>query len=402
MRRNQSTLSYRDVCALAVHTLRQALGWATGQAAVAPTLLVQLLVRAAAEMRSLSAVVREAAAAPSPETVRLSLRRYLPGSADALLPALVGALHQRLPRALARRRRTLAADLHLKPYYGDRDQAGVYRGKPKAGTKVFFAYATLMVLRKGQAFTVGLTPVAGGAELADVLGRLLAQAAAVGLRPKHLLLDRGFYAAPVIAALQRRGVAFVMPMIRRGKKAKGEFVGTGTQPFFHPGRYGWAQHTWEAWPRRNGRRGPPLTVTVDVCMAPDRKGRKRRRPRRPTGRPLVYICHRVQRTPAGVRELYRRRFAIEASYRQLREGLARTSTRQVVVRLLLVGIALVLRNLWVWLHWTKLGAGDARHRRRRLGRLRLRRLTRWLIRALDELLGVRADFVVIDADLETP
>ena len=400
MRRTQSTLSYRDVCALAVHTLVQALGWATGQAAVAPTLLVQLLVRAAAEMRSLSAVVREAAAAPSPETVRLSLRGYLPGGADALLPALVGALHHRLPRGLARRRRTMAADLHLRPYYGDRAVPGVCRGKPKAGTKAFFAYATLVVLRQGQAFTVGLTPVAAGEELADVLGRLLAQAAAAGLRPKHLLLDRGFYAAPVIAWLQRHGLAFVMPMIRRGKKAKGDFAGTGTQPFFQPGRYGWARHTWTARPKRGGRRGPALTVSVDVCMAPDRKGRKRRR-RRPTGRPLVYVCHGLRRTPAGVRELYRRRFAIEASYRQLREGLARTSTRQAAVRLLLVGIALVLRNLWVWLHWAKLGAGEMRRRKRRLGRLRFRRLTRWLIRALDELLGVRAEVVVIDADLGT-
>src|SRR5260370_11003309 len=185
MRRAQSTLSYRDVCALAVHTLLGALGWATG--------------RAAAELRSVSRVVREAAAAPSPETVRLSLLGYLPGSADALLPALVGALHQRLPRALARRRRTMAADLHLKPYYGDRDQPGVYRGKPKAGTKVFFAYATLMVLRKGQAFTVGLTPVADGEELADVLGRLLAQAAAVGRGPQPPPLATPISPAPAIA-----------------------------------------------------------------------------------------------------------------------------------------------------------------------------------------------------------
>jgi hypothetical protein len=99
---------------------------------------------------------------------------------------------------------------------------------------VFFAYATLLVLRKGQAFTVGLTPVVGGAARADLLGRLLAQAAAVGLRPKHLLLDRGFYAAPVIAALQRRDVAFVMPLIRRGKKAQGDFVGTGTHRSCNP------------------------------------------------------------------------------------------------------------------------------------------------------------------------
>src|SRR5205807_1043138 len=130
----------------------------------------------------LSAGLRQAAPAPSPGTVRPSPASQLARRTGPLLPALVGALDQRLPRAPA------------------------------------------------------------------------------GLRPKHLLLDRGFYAAPVIAALQRRGVAFVMPMIRRGKKAEGDFAGTGTQPFFRPGRYGWARHTWEARPRRGGRRGPALTV----------------------------------------------------------------------------------------------------------------------------------------------
>ena len=49
---------------------------------------------------------------------------------------------------------------------------------------------------------------------------------------------------------------------------------------------------------------------------------------------------------------YRLRFGIETSYRQMHEGRIRTTTRRPAVRLLYVGIALVLRNLWVWLHYT--------------------------------------------------
>jgi putative transposase len=51
--------------------------------------------------------------------------------------------------------------------------------------------------------------------------------------------------------------------------------------------------------------------------------------------------------PAQVFELYRKRFGIESSYRQMNQVRARTSTRNPVVRLLLVGLAFVLFNLYI-------------------------------------------------------
>ena len=57
-------------------------------------------------------------------------------------------------------------------------------------------------------------------------------------------------------------------------------------------------------------------------------------------------------------ETYRLRFGIETSYRQLHEGRIRTTSRRPTVRLLCVGIALVLRDLWVWLHYTLLALLD--------------------------------------------
>jgi hypothetical protein len=59
-------------------------------------------------------------------------------------------------------------------------------------------------------------------------------------------------------------------------------------------------------------------------------------------------------------ELYRRRFGIETSYRQLHQVRARTSSRNPALRLLLVGLALLIVNLWVllrrtWVQTTRYG-----------------------------------------------
>jgi len=51
--------------------------------------------------------------------------------------------------------------------------------------------------------------------------------------------------------------------------------------------------------------------------------------------------------PAQVFELYRQRFDIESSYRQMNLVRARTSTRNPVIRLLLVGLVFVLFNLYI-------------------------------------------------------
>ena len=137
MRRSQFTISAAFVCHCAVGWLVQALQWPVGRAKATPTLLLRLLVRAAAQGRSLSAVVREAAEAPSAEAVRAALRAVLPADPNDLLPATTRALHSRLPKALRRRPRTMAVDWHLRPYYGTKDTPGTLRGQPKASTKTF-------------------------------------------------------------------------------------------------------------------------------------------------------------------------------------------------------------------------------------------------------------------------
>jgi IS4 transposase len=51
--------------------------------------------------------------------------------------------------------------------------------------------------------------------------------------------------------------------------------------------------------------------------------------------------------PHQVFEMYRQRFGIEASYRQMNQVRARTSTCNPVIRLLLVGLASIMFNLYI-------------------------------------------------------
>lgn len=387
MRQRQSTVSWKNVSRTAVHWLLDALQWSSDKTTVAPVLLVQLLLRAAAEMRSLSAVVAEAAGVPSYETVRTNLLALLPGDPMDLLPATTRALQLRLPKALSRRPRTAAIDLHLRPYYGDKNTRGIYRGQFKASTKTFFAYATLLIIRRGQTYTVGLTHVVNGEEQTAIIERLLSQAAQAGLRIKRLLLDRGFYAAKTMLWLQERSLSFIMPMIRRGKAAPRKADCTGTQRFFVRGRRGWDSYTFSTRIRHQGRRQERVDVTIAVCMTPRSQSTSRVQTKRRT--PMVFACHGVQGSPKEVAAWYRQRFRIETSYRQLGEGLAATCSKNRVYRLLLVAVALMLRNLWVWLHWKHLAINTPDGRQRRLERLPLRRLTAWLIQALNQLLGFR-------------
>jgi IS4 transposase len=90
----------------------------------------------------------------------------------------------------------------------------------------------------------------------------------------------------------------------------------------------------------------------------------------------------VQGSPTEIRERYRKRFGIESSYRQLRQARIYTCTRDPHLRLVFVAIALMLRNLWVWIHATLLAEGRGPAMTVRLERLRFKQLLDWIAQAV--------------------
>ena len=378
MRPNHRTLDRHQVHRSATRFLQQHLPLRDYKRKVsAPTLWAVLLV-AAAEVTSIHAACTRLDDLASEETLRKALYASLPEFAE-LQRRLNDALAGRLPRALRRRTQRLAIDLTLIPYHGEpfRDEAEVYRSLAKDGTSHFHAYATAYVVLKGQRFTVALTAVAKGEPLKAVVQRLLKQASSVGVRPRLLLLDRGFYSVDVIRYLQAARTPFLMPVVIRGRKATDPRGPGGTRIFAVMKRSGWFEYTVTS--------GTKRTARVSICVScRNYRGQWKRHGRQT----LVYACWGVaSRSCPWVRETYRSRFGIESSYRQMNQARGRTSTRRPELRLLYAGIALVLRNEWVWLHFEVLSTPRRGGRVLRLERLRLRELLHWLIEVIEEAYG---------------
>ena len=114
-------------------------------------------------------------------------------------------------------------------------------------------------------------------------------------------------------------------------------------------------------------------VTVRVCVT--YKSYRHHRHGKRCQKKLVFAAWRVHGQPTLVREWYRKRFAIEASYRQLGQARIRTSTRDPLLRLYYVGVALLLRNVWEWLRSL---VPDQRASKRFLFRRMLQAIARWI------------------------
>jgi putative transposase len=288
---------------------------------------------AAAFARSVAAVCAARASAPSGQAIWNALYAVLPKRRRTLERRLRAALHAPLTARTRRRAVPVAIDYHRIAYYGvaNRDTT---RAKGTAGTHTFHTYATACLVGTPDRYTIGLTAVGEHEPFTDVRTRLLDQVAAAGVTPRVLLLDKAFFAIAVMRLLQSRGVPFVIPAVIRGRKPRPGVKAVGLRAVRRrpAGRYGYTHED----------RGQ----SVRVCIVVAHKSYHTRTGRRRT-RKWLYATWRVSGGPVTVRDLYRTRFGVESSYRQLKQVRPRTSTTNGVVRLLWVAVGLIVRNAWV-------------------------------------------------------
>jgi Transposase DDE domain len=379
MRTPQYTLTAQDVQAHTIHLCQQHLQLRDHGPKCTAGRMLTVLCYAAARLGSLSAACKALVAAPTYTALHKALLATLP-TLNELQRRVNRALHGHLPKALYRKPQPLAIDLYLNPYHGAylNDPDEIYRSQPKDGTTHFHAYATAYVIRKGCRFTLALTYVRQGEALEQIIQRLLRQVTSVGVRVRYLLLDRGFWSVNVIRYLQAARRPFLMPVPCRGRKADHPRGPGGTRVFHLRRKSGWDRYTLT---NEQGRR-----ATVSICV----KCRNRRDERQQRGRQaLVYAFWGL--TPSSyqwVKETYRTRFAIETSYRQLRQARIRTCTQDPLLRFLYIALALILRNVWVWLHWEVLSQPRRGQRRIDLNQLPFAAMLLWLQHWAEHLLGV--------------
>jgi putative transposase len=304
-----------------------------GRRKCTPGTVWHVLLWAAAFARSVAAACDAIPAAPSGQAVWDALRAALPKRRRTLESRLLAALHAPLPRRPKAAR--VAVDYHAVPYYGAADR-NTTRGKHAAGTHNFHTYATACVVGGPDRYTVGLTAVAAREPMTAVITRLLDQVAAAGVPIRVVLLDRAFFAIAVMQLLQSRRVPFVVPVVIRGRKPRPGVSATGLRAVRRrpAGRYAYTHADRDR------------SVRADIVVA--HKSYRHCRTGRRRTRKLLFLAWRVAGDPVAIRDLYRTRFGVESSYRQLGEARPRTSSPDGVVRLLWVGIGLVIRNAWVW------------------------------------------------------
>lgn len=363
------TITSGRVCSWTLETLLQAKlvkdhGWRCTASVV-----LSIVLRAAARSISVSGACRDLAKGPSDQAVMTALEDGLPKTLAVLERRLNEALTGPLPRGMRRRAWEVAIDWHLSPYYGQpqKSRNELYYGKPRQGTKSFHAYASACIVQYGHRYTLALTWVRRHESMVVVLRRLLARIREIGLKIKRLLLDRAFFNVPVVEFLQQEKLPFLMPVMFRGRRPKKRRPAKGLH-WIKRQPAGWYQHTM-----KNRKRQVTISVCVGYRRHRNRKDRKQRRQK------LLFAAWRVHGSPVEIREWYRKRFGIETSYRQMRQARIYTCTRNPRLRLVFVAMALILRNVWVWIHQTHLAEGTGDHLKLHLECLRFKRMLDWIV-----------------------
>lgn len=335
-----------------------------------------IALRAAGRSISVSAACRDLAKAPSDWAVMTALEDGLPKTLPVLERRLNEALTGPLPRRMRKRAWHVAIDFHLDPYYGQpqKSRNEIYHSQPKHGTTKFHAYASACIVQYGRRYTLALTWVRRHESTVTVLRRLVARIREIGLKIRYLLLDRGFFSVAVMEFLQQENLAFVMPVKFAGRRPKRGSKPSGLRAFKSKPA-GWYSHTM-----KSGKRQAMFSVCVGYRRYRDRKDRKEKRQK------LVFAAWRVHSSPTDIRERYRKRFGIETSYRQRRQGRIYTCTRDPHLRLFFVALAFILRNVWVWIHQMRLAEGAGDTMTLHLELLRFKRMLDWIVHEVVALL----------------
>ena len=241
------------------------------------------------------------------------------------------ALVADLPAELSRDGVEVAIDFHDEPFYGKTPEMRTYtcRDRAKKGTTRFFRIASASVMWRGIRLTLALTYVLPEYSTLEVVKRLLGRLQQLDFQATVLYLDKGFCCGEVIRYLQDQGQKAVLACPIRGKTG-------GTRALCRGRKSYRTTYTFTD--------GTTVDVAAVATLPPGKSGKRRRKW-------LLFVVIGLDWSPKKVKRLYRRRFGIESTYRQRRQMRVVSTTRNPAVKFFLMGVSLVLVNIWARLRW---------------------------------------------------
>lgn len=333
---------------------------------------LQVLGYASVNRTTVEASCMQLADAPSGNRLREVLIAALP-EPSVLQRQLNTILRSQLPQSMFKGKRDyeIALDITQIPYHGQPHERidEIMRGAAKSGTTHFHGYVTVSVVHSRQRYVLAVLFAQLHDTMDDLVKRGLKLVQRLKIRIRRVLLDAGFCTVEVFRALDRRALSYIVPLKVRGKRGQ-----TGGVRKLFQGRCSY-QTSYTLNSPQHG------TYTVKTMLVRRyTQGRFKRKGAR-------WFAYAVAGLPSAVScrsvfEWYRHRFGIESCYRQMNQVRARTSSRNPVFRLLLVGLALVLVNLYVALR-SALSNCPTPSR----ACLSLRRIAALIIQAIEATLG---------------
>jgi len=226
-----------------------------------------------------------------------------------------------------------AIDFTNDPYYGEivgTNDGFVIKSKMEDSTTTFYSYVSLYITTKGQRLTLAVFPVKKGVSKVEYIQKFLAIINDLDVNIIVLCLDRGFYSNEVLSFLQSEKIPHIVPVKKHGKDLKKILRGNHSR---------YAQYTMM------GTKEPlNLTLAIDVHYL---QGKNKKFGNINLG----YVVYGIDWKPRKVHLIYKKRFAIESSYRMRNIVKAKTCSRNVVIRYLLTIVSFLLKNIWVSLQW---------------------------------------------------
>ena len=236
----------------------------------------------------------------------------------------------------------MAIDLTYIPYHGQaaNDANEIRRGQAKSGTTHFHCYATAYIIRKNKRVTLAVCYARATQTMPEVLTSILQRLDQIDVGIKRVYLDKQFYNLAVITHLRRHypQLNVIIPVIIRGRYGGTKALLKGRKSY---------QTTY--YTMHSAKQGQATFKVAVVC-----KYSKGRYLRRGVAMFAYALLGPTMISLNQVYHEYRYRFGIESTYRLLNKVWAWTSSRNPKLRLLYVGIALILVNIWVYLKWNYL------------------------------------------------
>ncbi len=231
------------------------------------------------------------------------------------------------------RSRIVSIDFVNNPYHGVHlDEEGeLCRMSPKDGTTTCHRYCTAYLVSNGKPITLAMTYVRSDEKQADAVERVLDRVEAYPFEIELLLADSGFYNERVIRR-SREIAATVVPVAEKGDRLEEKLE---THKSY--------MTTYRMYKDSERELRFPLAVSVSY-----QNGDRGKHGEVVRG---YAACDLGDRTPAQIEHCYRKRSAIESSYRLFRSVRAVTSTQDPIVRFAFVVVGFLLENLWLVLRW---------------------------------------------------